>query len=248
MPRLIATTIVSLLLLTAFFFTVVRFGGRTMETLSNNRDQKASMRNLERIAKALNAYAADHGTYPPSMTLDSNNVPMHSWRTLILPYLGEQSLYDQIDFDLPWDDPKNRQVTDYRIPQVYVHPNAGPYAMGSGPDYFLITGPGTLFPKAAAFSPAEITDDPTQTLLVVEGAPSVPPMSWTEPMDLDFTLMRGSLLLNPGIEPGGLIEGGVAVATVDGRGHFIQDTIEPSVFLALVTPNGEERLPDDTLD
>ena len=61
-------------------------------------------------------------------------------------------------------------------------------------------------------------------------------------------MMTGRLAGNPGTEPGGLLEGGVAAVTVDGRGHFISDSIAPIDFLSLVTPTGGERLSDDTLD
>ncbi|MFK8114602.1 MAG: hypothetical protein AB8B91_20540, partial [Rubripirellula sp.] len=60
--------------------------------------------------------------------------------------------------------------------------------------------------------------------------------------------MTGNISNTNGFEPGGLIEGGVAIATADGRAHFVPDSVDPAVFRALVTPQGGERLPDDTLD
>ncbi len=76
-------------------------------------------------------------------------------------------------------------------------------------------------PASGPLAPAEIGDDPSQTILVIEGTPIVPSGLWTEPMDLDITKMQGSLTANPGIEPGGLLGEGVAFATVDGRAHFV---------------------------
>jgi hypothetical protein len=108
----------------------------------------------------------------------------------------------------------------------------------------VIAGPGTLFPAPIPLGPDQISDDPSQTILVIEGTPIVASGLWTEPVDLD----AGNLRSNPGIEPGGLSAGGVAFATSDGRGHFVPDSIDPLTFRSLITPRGGERLADDTLD
>ena len=71
---------------------------------------------------------------------------------------------------------------------------------------------------------------------------------WTEPVDLDYSLMSGRLGSNLGVEAGGLFDDGVSMATVDGRGHYLPNTTEPITFRSLVTPRGGERLQDDTLD
>ena len=59
---------VLLVLLLCLFFAVVRYGGSTLTRLTNSREQSSSINNLEKIAEALNAYAADQGSYPPPMT------------------------------------------------------------------------------------------------------------------------------------------------------------------------------------
>lgn len=244
----VTAILIGLLILAGFLFAVVRFGGQTMTSLTNSREQKASMRNLEKIAKAMNAYAADHGTFPPPATIDSAGSPLHSWRVLILPYLDEEELYERIDLNLPWNHPTNQMITDYQVPSAYTHPGDLNIGVGSTTAYYLITGSRTLFPASGPLAPDEITDASSQTILVAEGVPVITPISWTEPVDLDFSKMRGKLAGNAGNEPGGLLEGGVAVVTVDGRGHFIDNDIEPEIFLSLVTPQGDERLRDDVLD
>jgi hypothetical protein len=244
----IVGAVVSVILLACLLFAVVRVGGETMSQLTVTRERTASMRNLERIADAMNAYAADFGAYPPNATLDANGVPLHSWRVLILPYLDQEALFDQFDLKQPWSHPENMKLA-YEMPAVYTHPNGGVNTMYTQSAYYLITGPGTLFPSPnAPLGPDRITDDVSQTILVVEGTPIVASGLWTEPVDLKFANMQGKLGSNPGIEPGGLLEGGVAMATSDGRGHFIENNVDPLEFRALVTPRGGERLADDTLD
>lgn len=238
---------VSLVIMGCLIFAIFLYGGQTVSQLSANRDRTISMRNLEKIAGALNAYAADHGTFPPPVVYGPGNQKMHSWRVLILPYLEKQALYDQYDLTLPWDDQKNLQVS-YDVPNVFIHPHSQATGWFTASGYYLIVGQGTLFPKAGPLSPDMISDDPSQTILVIEGVPPTTMGSWTEPIDLDYGAMRGQINGTIGIEPGGLFTEGAAMATVDERGHFVKETMSPNLFNALVTPNGREPIPDDTLD
>ncbi|QDV87941.1 DUF1559 domain-containing protein [Stieleria sp.] len=239
---------VVLTMLVCIAFAAIRFGGDSVSRLAEIRVQNSSIKNLESIAAALNAYAADYGTYPPATLRDSAGIPMHSWRVLILPYLGEQETYDQFDLSKPWDHELNLQAS-YSMPSVYVHPNDTNRA-GTQSGYYLITGPGTLFPPSGPLSPDKIQDNASQTILVIAGAPPVNRAigGWAEPVDLDYTAMKGVINGTVGIEPGGRMASGVTMATVDGRGHFLRNDLSPRTFAALVTPNGNEPLPDDTLD
>ena len=245
--RTIAAIAVSCILLGCLLLAVIRSGGRTMGRLAANRQQTGSIDNLRKIAEAMNAYAADHGTYPPPVSRDDAGTPLHSWRVLILPYLGEEALYNQFDLKKPWDDPINMQAS-YEMPAVYRHPNGASVGAYNVSGYYLITGRGTLFPAKGPLGPSDVADGPDQTVLVIEAVPVVASGFWTEPVDLDFSVMQGSPGASLGIEPGGLLDDGVAFCTVDGRGHFVTNAIDPIVFRALVTPSGGERLPDYTLD
>src|SRR5206468_2619679 len=59
--------------------------------------------NLKQIALALRNYEELYHALPPAYTTDSNGNALHSWRTLILPFLGERQLYESIDLAKPWD-------------------------------------------------------------------------------------------------------------------------------------------------
>lgn len=212
--------------------------------------QNGSVRNLEKIAAALNAYAMDHGTYPVPVTLDSAGRPMHSWRVLILPYLGEQALFDQFDLNKPWDHEDNLAAA-MDMPSVYQHPandTANSFGVSA---YYLITGPNTLFPKSGPLGPDRITDRSSQTILVV-AAQSPPGLTaigkWAQPGDLDSRKMQGVINGTMGVEIGGYLESGATFATADGRGHFVGDDVPATTVNALITPRGGEPLADDTLD
>ena len=67
---------------------------------------------LARIGFAMELYRLEHGgKLPPAFTRDAEGKPLHSWRVLILPYLGEKekALYEKIRLNEPWDSEWNRQ-------------------------------------------------------------------------------------------------------------------------------------------
>src|ERR1700761_2260667 len=51
------------------------------------------MDNLRQIALGLKTYADEHSAFPPAYTIDAHGKPLHSWRTLILPYIGQAELF-----------------------------------------------------------------------------------------------------------------------------------------------------------
>src|SRR4029450_11476448 len=52
---------------------------------------------LKQIAIALLNYQDVYHSLPPAYTVDASGKPLHSWRTLILPYLEPRALYEKID-------------------------------------------------------------------------------------------------------------------------------------------------------
>jgi len=78
----------------------------------------AAMANLRKIGLAIIEYHKKYGHFPPSRTQDANGRALHSWRSLILPFLDEEPLSELIDFSQPWDSANNRTVWQQR-PYVY---------------------------------------------------------------------------------------------------------------------------------
>ncbi len=217
------------------------------------REQTASSQNLRKISLALNAYAADNGTYPPRILRDDSGAVLHSWRVLLLPYLGEDDIYSQFDLRLPWSAPVNRRAAD-RIPSCYLRSSTTQRGLPDVASYYMVYGQGTLQPSSGPLAMEEIVDNPSQTILITEGIPLVPSGLWTEPIDLDIAPMRGRLktaanvVSGYSVEIGGLGDGGVLVATVDGRTHLLTEEINSDSVIGLLTAVGREPLPDDLLD
>src|SRR2546421_760485 len=135
---------------------------------------------MRRIATALHGYADDHdGRLPPAVLYDQEGRPLHSWRVLILPYLGERALYDEFRLDEPWDSPHNLALLP-RMPNVYALPPGLPVEVQAGPSwtfYQVFTGRGTRGLNLREDFPASLSN----TVLVVEAGEAVP---WTKPVDL----------------------------------------------------------------
>ena len=221
----------------------LRYGSQGMQTLIENRNRGQCIANLERIANALNQYAEVYGSYPPPTTFAADGTtPKHSWRVLILPYLGYQNLYDEYNLDEPWDSGSNQQLT-YRMPDVYRTPGA---MLSGEASYYLVTGQGPLFPPSGPLGPDDLADDPAKTILLVESAsPPVTSLQWTEPGDLSANQANFSASL---VSLGGNHNGGATVCTVDGKGHFLPDTTSTNVIKALLSPRGGEGINDDVMD
>ncbi|MCA9132260.1 MAG: DUF1559 domain-containing protein [Planctomycetales bacterium] len=65
------------------------------------------------VAQAVQTYEQRHGRLP-AIVFDEQGQPLHSWRALILPYLGEQQLASAYHLDEPWNSPHNLQLAAYR--------------------------------------------------------------------------------------------------------------------------------------
>ncbi|MBR5757953.1 MAG: DUF1559 domain-containing protein [Thermoguttaceae bacterium] len=101
--------------------------------------------NMKLTTRALLSYQAEHGTLPPAFTVDENGKPLHSWRVLILPYLGEENkaLYEQIRLDEPWDSDYNKRF-HARAPKFFQCPSNKKREEGST-TYSVILGENALF-------------------------------------------------------------------------------------------------------
>jgi len=199
---------------------------------------------LRQISVAMFNYEMEHGCFPPAYLADEDGRPMHSWRVLLLLHLGEQALYDQYDFDEPWDSPANLALAD-RMPSVYRCPSDTGFDV-SETSYAMIVGPGTISDGTSATSSAEITDGASDTILLVEAAGSGIP--WMEPRDLDAGEI--SYLVNDPIDPGIQSDhpGCANVAMCDGSVQALPDSTDPERVEAMSTIAGGETVDEFSFD
>ena len=196
------------------------------------------LNNLHQISIALMQYEAANGCFPPAYVADEDGNSMHSWRVLILPYLGQQALFNIYNFEEPWDSPNNQMVADTMI-SIY---SCASYA-GSDPletNYVMIVGPGTISDGAGTTSTADIKDGPSNTIMVVEVANSG--INWAEPRDLDAEQI--SYRINDQTAAGISSDhpGGACVVMCDGSVHFLDNSTDPEVIKGMSTIAGGEMV------
>jgi prepilin-type processing-associated H-X9-DG protein len=187
--------------------------------------------NLKLIALALHNYEQAHKALPPAYTVDAKGRPLHSWRTLILPYLDHGSLYRTIDLSKPWNDPANAKALETK-PAVFRCPEAvGPQNTTS---YLAIAAPnGCLIPRESRRL-AEITDALGSTLMVIE-AGEEDAVPWMAPMDAGE-----SLVMSLGPTTKLHHSGGTNACFVDGSVKFLKASTPVLVRRALMSISGND--------
>jgi hypothetical protein len=138
---------------------------------------------LKHIGLALQNYHDEHGAFPPAYIADAEGRPMHSWRVLILPFMEKTSLYDQYNFDEPWNGLNNSNLHKEKV-GVFCCPSRSTQHENET-SYVAVVGHGTAWPGEASTRFADLPDGAANTILVVEVAKSG--IHWMEPRDLDFS-------------------------------------------------------------
>ena len=159
-----------------------------------------SLNNLKQIGLAMHNFHDVHKHFPPAVIYGPDGKPWHSWRVLILPFVGQVTLYHKYRFDEPWDGPHNKALLD-SVPPVYRDP-VHPGSKDAFTHYAAITGPGTAFPleprkpvnfvpnpaglSAATTSIGDIRDGTSNTVLVGSISPDRK-IPWTKPEDVPWS-------------------------------------------------------------
>ncbi|MFQ5734036.1 MAG: DUF1559 domain-containing protein [Planctomycetaceae bacterium] len=188
-------------------------------------------RNLRQIGRALHSYHIKHKSFPPAYAADENGKPMHSWRVLILPFLGHQKLFDRYRMNEPWDSPHNRSLAA-EMPDVFRCPSFSDDSPMT--HYVTVRSAETMFPGAEPVRIRDITDGTSNTLCVVSHRARA--VHWMSPEDVSPDEFVRSLRRNDG--PGH--SGGTHVLTADGAVRFFYaDTTEKRLRELLTRAGGE---------
>ncbi len=78
--------------------------------------------NFKQIGLALHNYHDVYDAFPPAYTVDSDGNRLHSWRTLVLPYIDQANVYNTIDRSKPWNDPANASAYKKRFLSIHARP------------------------------------------------------------------------------------------------------------------------------
>ncbi len=187
---------------------------------------------------AVATYHDTYGMLPPAYVADAQGKPLHSWRVLLLPFLEQRELYDQYNFDEPWDGPNNRKLLAQR-PSIYAFHDTQSQK-GAATNYLAVIGDESVWPFGNSLTMDQISDGPQLTILIVENHGSDIP--WTEPRDLALDSMSMEIG-----NPGGISSrfDPPAVVTADGRVHTLSAGLPRQTVRALLTARGGDEVPVD---
>lgn len=217
-----------LLLLVALMLPAVR-------TAREPARRNQCLNNLKQIGLALHNYHDAHGSFPPAYTVDEEGNRLHSWRTLILPFVEEQALYDSIDLTKPWDDPANAEALATTLPNFQCPSWEVPEGHTT---YLAVVGEGFAFSGPKGTKLEEIADGASDTLLVID-ATTEAAVHWMSPEDADESLVQsyvdGVKTNHPGV---------FLAAFADGHCTAIDVETPPEVRRTMLTIAGGEEVDD----
>ncbi len=215
-----------IIVLIALFLPAIRRGGETPRRVQCRN-------NLKQIALALHNYHDAYQAFPPAYTVDETGQPLHSWRTLILPFLEQRSLYNSIDLSKPWDDPANAAAHETMPPAFRCPSNETP---ANSTTYMAVVGPDACLHPTQPRPLSEITDGTSNTLMLIEVSPNNA-VHWMAPQDVGI---RFALTFNEETELAH--EGGTHAALADGSVRFLSARMSDANRQALITVAGGETL------
>ena len=192
--------------------------------------------NLKQIGLALHNYHDAYGSFPPAYTVDADGQRLHSWRTLILPYLDQQALYARIDLSRPWDDPVNAQAAQTRVP-AYACPTAA--LPSHQTTYVAVVGEQTCFLGTQPRKLSEITDGPSSTLMVVE-VPADHAVPWMSPLDAE-----AAQFLSISAKSKTQHMGGLHALCADGAVRYVRNEVSAAKRTLAITVNDGEPVEFD---
>ncbi len=191
--------------------------------------------NIRQLGLAIMEYEQTFKMYPPAYTVDANGNRLHSWRTIVLPFIDQGSLYNQIDFSKPWDDPVNQRFHDM-MPEVYRCPSS--QSTNTTP-YQALVGPECIFTGSERTFLRDVTDGLANTILLVEAGNSAE-VPWMSPDDIG---PQEFLSLISSADGASQHMGGTHVVTSDVSVKFIGNQISPEILQSFMTKAGNEAEP-----
>jgi len=202
---------------------------RMLRTLARQMD---GSNNLRQVLLAMHNYHDTFNRFPAPAITDADGKPLLSWRVAILPFIEEQALYEQFRLNEPWDSEHNLPLSK-RLPKAYA--TAG-----------LRLPPGQTVVHAAVgeligLHPEKKTgfrdflDGTSNTILILETTADSA-VVWSKPDDVEIDLE------DPLAKFIGSPKKSFQVGMGDGSVRRLPDDIDPTMFKALLTRAGGERV------
>ena len=189
--------------------------------------------NLKHISLAILAYEATFTAFPPAYSVDANGRRLHSWRTLILPYLEKPEKPLKIDLLKPWDDSVNQQPRSAAM-YPYMCPSFADDAR-SDTTYLAVVASDGVFSGAEAGPRKEVHGGSTVVMVVEVSEDRA--VNWMSPHDISeqefLEMLRSDETLAH--------DGGVNVAFADGRVTFLHVDTTAEELRELISIHNKNR-------
>lgn len=178
-------TLVEVLVVLVILAAIVALLLPAVRTAREPAQRMQCVNHLKQIGLALYEYHDEYGELPPAYTVDADGKPLHSWRTLLLPYLDRKNLYDRLNLAKSWDAPENVSVFEneawMQCPSLRDLPQ-------SHTNYLAIVIDTSCLRPGRSLTLSEITDGTSATIGVIEVTAEYA-VPWMEPRDADEVIL-----------------------------------------------------------
>ena len=205
--------------------------------------------NLKQIGLAFHNYHDIGGRFPDSQ-IQSKKLPPHSWRTELLPFLDQATMFRTYNQTEAWDSVNNYPLAREKVYGFICPAVREPFQQDSAgrwyTAYATLNGPNTAFPDGKGLTIEDMTDGLSNTALVTEACGQQ--IIWTEPRDIQMS--KANLGFNfPGEQLGqspatwsSYHRGGANTLLADGSVRFLNADTDPRILRAISTASGKELL------
>ena len=162
-----------------------------LPAVSNARDvarNMSSRNNLKLIGLGVRRYHDTYGEIPAGESSEiryDSGKPLLSWRVHVLPFIGEDALYDRFNLEEPWDSSHNLPLLQL-MPPNYIRPG---YESTTKTVYVAPFSARGVLDSNEQVRLRDIMDGEAQTIMVIE-VPESMAVPWTQPGAVMFDLEK----------------------------------------------------------
>ena len=145
-----------------------------------------SKNNLKQIGLALHNYHDVYNTFPPGGVFNGEGIAFHGWTTPITPFLDASPFYNQVNFNIPWDDPLQLEHFLHARYPVLLNPGQQPTQSVDGHPLVHYSANQWLFHRNSSIGLKDIEKGTSNTLLIGNAfgdfTPFGYPFNWRDPL------------------------------------------------------------------